>query len=290
MNPQSSVDLHLHSSASDGVLKPAALVAHAAGCGVRFMALTDHDTVAGLDEAAAAAKRLGVILITGVELSVDWRGRALHLLGLAFDPAALPLVHGLRLLQAERLERAGQMAARLTAAGAPGDAALELVHAAGQLPTRMHFARALVTLGAARDAATAFDRWLARGRPGYFAAKWPSLAEATGWVVAAGGSAVIAHPMRYPLSAGARRELCADFVNAGGRGIEVITGGGGIRNADQAISLAVRCGLDGSVGSDFHDPAIPWNPPGRLAKLPGSVRPVWSGPPFPEFEADAEPA
>jgi len=77
---------------------------------------------------------------------------------------------------------------------------------------------------------------------------------------------------------------------SGGRAIEVITGGGGIRDRDQAVSLAVRSGLDGSVGSDFHDPAIPWNPPGRLAKLPGSVRPVWSGPPFPAFETDAEPA
>jgi 3',5'-nucleoside bisphosphate phosphatase len=290
MNPRSPVDLHLHSSASDGVLEPAALVAHAAACGVRLMALTDHDTVAGLDEADVAARCLGVTLVTGVELSVDWRGRSLHLLGLAFDPVAASLVGGLRLLQELRLERAEQMAGRLTAAGAPGGAALELVRAAGRLPTRMHFARALVTLGTAADAATAFDRWLARGRPGYFAAKWPSLAEATGWVVAAGGTAVIAHPMRYPLSAGARRELCAEFASAGGRAIEVMTGGGGIRNADQAVSLAVRCGLDGSVGSDFHDPAIPWNPPGRLAKLPGSVRPVWSGPPFPAFETDAEPA
>lgn len=290
MNPLSPVDLHLHSSASDGVLDPAALVAHAAGCGVRFMALTDHDTVAGLDQAAAAAKSLGVILVTGVELSADWRGRTLHVLGLAFDPLAAPLVDGLLQLQAIRQERALQIANRLDAAGAPGNAAHDLVRAAGRLPTRMHFARALVTLGAARDITTSFDRWLARGRPGYFAAKWPSLAEVTGWVVAAGGSAVIAHPMRYPLSAGARRELCAEFAAAGGRGIEVITGGGGIRNADQAISLAIRCGLEGSVGSDFHDPAIPWNPPGRLAKLPESVRPVWSGPPFPEFETDAEPA
>ena len=290
MNPQSPVDLHLHSSASDGVLEPARLVAHAAACGVRFMALTDHDTVAGLDEASAAAGRLGVTLVAGVELSVDWRGRSLHLLGLAFDPQAPPLMRGLQQLQAVRQERAEQVAARLTAAGAPGVAALEIVRNAGELPTRMHFARALVALGVAADVASAFDRWLARGRPGYFAAKWPSLAEATGWVVAAGGSAVIAHPMRYPLSGGALRELCGEFVAAGGRGIEVITGGGGIRNADQAISLAVRCGLDGSVGSDFHDPAIPWNPPGRLAKLPGSVRPVWSGPPFPAFETDAEPA
>lgn len=290
MNPQSPVDLHLHSSASDGVLEPAALVAHAASCGVRFMALTDHDTVAGLDEAGAAAKRLGVTLVAGVELSVDWRGRSLHMLGLAFDPAAASLVRGMQALQALRLDRAEQIAARLDAAGAPGAAALDIVRTAGRLPTRMHFARALVGVGAAPDIATAFDRWLARGRPGYYAAKWPALAEVTGWVVAAGGSAVIAHPMRYPLSAGARRELCAEFAAAGGQGIEVITGGGGIRNADQAISLAVRSGLAGSVGSDFHDPAIPWNPPGRLAKLPGSVRPVWLGPPFPAFETDAEPA
>ena len=290
MNPKSPVDLHLHSSASDGVLAPAALVAHAAACGVRLMALTDHDTVAGLEEAGAAAERLGVMLVAGVELSADWRGRTLHVLGLAFDPEARPFVRGLRQLQAIRQERAEQVAARLAAAGAPGAAALEMVQNAGRLPTRMHFARALVALGAAKDVATAFDRWLARGRPGYFAAKWPSLAEATGWVVAAGGSAVIAHPMRYPLSAGALRELCGEFAALGGRAIEVVTGGGGTRHRDQAVSLAVRSGLEGSVGSDFHDPAIPWNPPGRLAKLPGSVRPVWSGPSFPAFQTDAEPA
>ncbi len=290
MNPQSAVDLHLHSSASDGVLAPAALVAHAARCGVRLMALTDHDTVAGLDEADAAARQLGVTLVAGVELSVGWRGRTLHVLGLAFDPRAATLVHGLRRLQVLRQERSERVADRLAAAGAPGAAALDMVRAAGNLPTRMHFARALVALGAAPDAATAFDRWLGRGRPGHVAAEWPSLAEATGWIVAAGGKAAIAHPMRYSLSAGARRELCAEFAAAGGRAIEVVTGGGGIRDRDQAVSLAVRSGLEGSVGSDFHDPAIPWNPPGRLAKLPGSVRPVWSGPPFSVLETDAEPA
>jgi hypothetical protein len=122
------------------------------------------------------------------------------------------------------------------------------------------------------------------------AGEWPGLAEATGWILAAGGRAVIAHPMRYPLSAGARREMCAEFAAAGGRGVEVMTGGGSPRDREQAISLAVRCGLEGSVGSDFHDPAVPWNPPGRLAKLPGSVRPVWLGPPFPVIETDVLPA
>ena len=98
------------------------------------------------------------------------------------------------------------------------------------------------------DCGAAFDRWLGRGKPGHVAGDWPELAEATAWIVAAGGKAVIAHPMRYPLSAGARRELCAEFAAAGGRGVEVVTGGGGPRDREQAISLAVRCQLEGSVG------------------------------------------
>jgi predicted metal-dependent phosphoesterase TrpH len=153
----------------------------------------------------------------------------------------------------------------------------------------MHFARALVALGAAADSASAFESWLGRGRHGYVAGEWPDLAEASAWITAAGGKAVIAHPMRYGLSAGARRELCAEFAAAGGCGIEVVTAGGR-SDREQATSLAVRCRMEGSVGSDFHDPSIPWHMPGRLAKLPGSVRPVWRGPPFPASETLAEPA
>lgn len=277
MNPQSTVDLHLHSTASDGMLEPAALVAHVAGCGVELMALTDHDTVAGIEAAAAAARVYGIGFVAGVELSVTWRGRELHVLGLAIDPQAPVLAHGLGTQQTLREARAERIAARLEAAGAPGNAAMTSIRAAGSLPTRTHFARALVAAGAAADVQAAFDRWLGRGRPGHVASAWPALAEATGWILAAGGKAVIAHPMRYPLSAGARRELCAEFKDAGGAGIEVITGGGTVRDREQAISLAVRSGLEGSAGSDFHDPAIPWNPPGRLAKLPASIRPVWAG-------------
>jgi predicted metal-dependent phosphoesterase TrpH len=277
MNPQSTVDLHLHSTASDGMLEPAALVAHVAGCGVELMALTDHDTVAGVEAAAAAARVHGIGFVAGVELSVTWRGRELHVLGLAIDPEAPVLAHGLGSQQTLREARAERIAHRLEAAGAPGNAAMTSIRAAGSLPTRTHFARALVALGAAVDIQAAFDRWLGRGRPGHVASAWPALAEATGWILAAGGKAVIAHPMRYPLSAGARRELCAEFAAAGGHGVEVITGGGSVSDREQAISLAVRSGLEGSVGSDFHDPAIPWNPPGRLAKLPASIRPVWAG-------------
>jgi hypothetical protein len=200
------------------------------------------------------------------------------------------LAHALGGQQALREARAEAIAARLDAAGAPGSRALSAIRSAGNLPTRTHFARALVAEGAAADLGAAFDRWLGRGKPGHVTSEWPGLAETTAWITGAGGKAVIAHPMRYPLSAGARRDLCAEFRAAGGRGVEVVTGGGGPRDREQAVSLAVRTGLEGSVGSDFHDPAVPWNPPGRLAKLPGSIRPVWSGPPFPAFETDAVPA
>jgi predicted metal-dependent phosphoesterase TrpH len=276
MTPHSPVDLHLHSTASDGVLEPAALVAHVAAHGVSLMALTDHDTVAGVDAAAAAAESVGVAFVAGVEISASWRGRCIHVLGLAIDPRARELGSALRSQQARREARAEAIAARLDAAGAPGAAALRSIRDFTSLPTRTHFARELVALGAAADTRAAFERWLGRGRPGHVGGEWPALAEATGWIIAAGGKAVIAHPMRYPLSAGARREMCAEFAAAGGRGIEVVTGGGSPRDREQAVSLAVRCRLEGSVGSDFHDPAVPWNPPGRLAKLPGSIRPIWS--------------
>lgn len=290
MTPHSPVDLHLHSTASDGTLDPAALVAHVAARGVKLMALTDHDTVAGVGAAAAAARAAGLAFVPGVELSASWRGRSIHVLGLAIDPASPALSRALASQQARREVRAERIASRLDAADAPGTAALAAIRADGSLPTRTHFARELVSLGAARDLPGAFERWLGRGRPGHVGGDWPELAEATAWIVDAGGKAVIAHPMRYPLSAGARREMCAEFAAAGGRGVEVMTGGGSPRDREAAIALAVRCRLEGSVGSDFHDPAVPWNPPGRLAKLPGSVRPVWLDPSFPVLETDSLPA
>jgi 3',5'-nucleoside bisphosphate phosphatase len=277
MSPQSDVDLHLHSTASDGMLEPAALVRHVAACGVKLMALTDHDTVDGVGAAAQEAQAAGIGFVAGVELSVSWRGRSLHVLGLGIDPSAPALTAGIGAAREIREERANRIAERLHKAGAPGREVLARIRAAGSMPTRTHFARGLVALGLAGDVGTAFDRWLGRGRPGHVSTPWPDMFEATGWITAAGGKAVIAHPMRYPVSAGVRRELCGEFKSAGGAGLEVITGGGSVQDREQAISLAVRTGLDGSVGSDFHDPAIPWNPPGRLAKLPASIRPVWSG-------------
>jgi predicted metal-dependent phosphoesterase TrpH len=268
------VDLHLHSDRSDGVLDPAALVALLAASGVHTFALTDHDTVAGLAPAAASAAGAGLRCITGIELSASWLGRTIHVVGLGLDPASPAITAAVAVRHALRRERAGTIARRLERAGAPGEAALARL-AGVDVPTRTHFARALADLGAARDASQAFDRWLGHGKPGHVPSEWPALEDTVAAIRDAGGTAVLAHPLRYRLSAGQRRTLVKTFAGAGGEALEVVTGGLAAHQVETAAGLALRGGLAGSVGSDCHDPALPWHRPGRLAKLPAAVVPVW---------------
>ena len=268
------VDLHLHSTCSDGLLAPAALVAMLAAARVRLFALTDHDTLAGLGEADAAARALGIRLVPGIEISSRWQGRGIHVVGLGVDPAAPALRASVAALFELRRARALAIAERLERAGAPGRAALE--HFAGiATPTRTHFARALVALGAAPDVPGAFTRWLARGKPGDVRTEWPELGATVAAINASGGAAVLAHPLRYTLSAGQRRQLAKEFRESGGAAVEVVTGGAAAHQIETALGLALRAGLEGSVGSDCHDPALPWHRPDRLAKLPQAVAPVW---------------
>ena len=269
-----AVDLHLHSTCSDGVLAPEALATMVADAGVRLFALTDHDTVAGLEAAAAVARTRGIAAIPGIEMSTRWQGRSLHVVGLGIDPAADPLRLAIEALTGLRLQRAEAIAARLEHAGAPGQAALARL-GSGTTPTRTHFARALVELGAARDIQGAFSRWLARGKPGDVRTEWPELEVTIAAITASGGVAVLAHPLRYTLSAGQRRRLVQDFRAAGGTALEVVTGGAAPHQIEAALGLALRAGLEGSVGSDCHDPALAWHRPDRLAKLPEAVAPVW---------------
>ena len=121
----------------------------------------------------------------------------------------------------------------------------------------------------------AFDRYLGRGGRAHVAGDWPPLETCIAALQAAGGVAVLAHPLRYPLSSGQRRRTAAEFRELGGVAVEVATGGSSREQLEAGISLALYTGLEGSAGSDFHDPAVAWNQPGRLAKLPASVRPVW---------------
>jgi hypothetical protein len=267
-------DLHLHSNCSDGVLPPSQLVALVAQAGIKRFALTDHDTTAGLDEAATAAGLLGLTAISGIELSAAWHGRTIHVVGLNIDPCAPLLCACIQQLQRLRQQRILEITRRLDRLGAPGQA-VQMQLSALNVPTRTHVARALVELGAITSVASAFDRWLGDGKSAYVAAEWPDLAQIVAGIISAGGTAVIAHPLRYRLSAGQRRQLLAEFKTAGGTGLEIVSGNHAPHQIETALGLALRAGLDGSVGSDCHDPAIPWHRLGRLAKLPASVTPVW---------------
>lgn len=270
-----AVDLHLHSDFSDGRLPPAELVALVARCAVHTFALTDHDTVAGLPEAAVAAHQRGLRLIPGVELSVTWAGHELHLLALGIDPDHPALRDGLARQAAIRRERARRIADRLARAGIPG--ALEGARdraRAGHI-TRSHFARHLVESGHVADFGAAFHRYLGRGRPGHTRSRWVSLEEAIAWTRAAGGVAVLAHPHRYRLSGRWTRRLLEAFRAAGGEGLEVACGGGSAGAFAGNADHARRHDLEGSAGSDFHDPANPWIRPGRLTPLPPDITPVW---------------
>jgi predicted metal-dependent phosphoesterase TrpH len=270
-----SIDLHLHSRASDGALTPASLVAHAAAHGVRTLALTDHDTLAGLEEAQAAALVLGVTFVRGIELSASHGGHALHVVGLGLGTATPALDALVAVIATQRNARALEIAHRLDRAGAPGTEALVLAQRSTPRPTRTHFARALVQLGHLREPQQAFDRYLGRGGRAHVPGEWPALENCIAAIHSAGGVAVLAHPLRYALSNGQRRRLAAEFRDLGGEAVEVATGGGSREQLESGVALALCSGLEGSVGSDFHDPATAWNQPGRLAKLPASVRPVW---------------
>ncbi len=267
------IDLHCHSTASDGTLAPAAVVARAAAQGVTMLALTDHDTTAGLAEAAAAARRQGLHFVPGIELSALWAGMTIHVVGLDIDPDHPVLQAGQARQAEERARRAQAMVARLLELGFEGaEAALpEDLRGAG----RSHFARWLVAEGHAKDWRAAFKRYLSRGRPAYVPGRWPALEEVVAWIRAAGGVPVLAHPARYRLTHAKLERLLRQFVAAGGEALEVVSSSHGPEDRLRMARLATRLGLAASAGSDFHGPGG-FVELGRDLSLPEGCRPVWT--------------
>jgi 3',5'-nucleoside bisphosphate phosphatase len=269
-------DLHCHSTASDGVLTPRALVERATGMGVDVLALTDHDELRGLEEAAATAAAQGIRLIPGVEVSVTWSGSTVHVVGLAVDPAHPGLVAGLAGNRGGRAARARAMSDELARMGIAG--ALEGAYAYADnrdLIGRTHFARFLVERGVVKDVKTVFKKFLVKGKPGYVHHEWAALADALAWIRAAGGVSVLAHPGRYHFGPERMRRLLAEFRELGGDGIEVVTGSHTAEQIPVYADLAVEYGLMASVGSDFHAPGEGGRELGRLVRLPERCRPIW---------------
>lgn len=274
MTPQ--FDLHCHSTISDGLLAPVDLVNYAAGKGVDVLALTDHDDVAGLSEAAQAAKARGLGFVNGVEISVTWHRRTLHIVGLKVDPDFVPLREGLQRIRDSRHVRAQGMADSLARAGISGSLEGAYAHATrGGIISRSHFARWMVEQGYASDVRGVFKRFLVAGKPGYFEHKWADLEDALDWIIGSGGIAVLAHPGRYDLGRTNMLTLLNEFRELGGKALEVVTGS---HTADQYYEfarLAHQFDLLASSGSDYHGPGMTYMEMGRLPALPAICTPVW---------------
>lgn len=271
-----NVDLHCHSTVSDGALSPAELVRRAGRNGVDVLAVTDHDHLGGLDEARATAGEAGVGFIDGVEISVTWRGATVHIVGLGIDPADRALRMGLESVRSGRVERARAMAQSLRSAGIPAsfEGAMRFARNPAMI-SRTHFARYLVECGVAGDVRAVFRSYLVPGKPGYCRFDWTTLANAVGWIRSAGGIALIAHPGRYSLSAAAFADLIAEFHAAGGTGIEVVTGNHSAEQFRLFGALARQHGLLASRGSDFHAPEESGIDLGALPALDARLDPVW---------------
>jgi predicted metal-dependent phosphoesterase TrpH len=270
------IDLHCHSDCSDGALSPGALVQRAATRGLRVLALTDHDTVAGLAEAERTARQAGIAFVNGVEISVSWGATTLHVLGLRIDPEAPHLVEGLSVLRAARSRRGEEIASKLERVGFHGalQGALQLASAPDRLG-RVHFARWLVAQEAVKDVKSAFRRYLGEGRPAHVRHRWTSLVHAIEWIRGAGGVALLAHPARSGLRPGRLGALFAEFQALGGVGVEVVSGCHTRQDAEAIAELARATGLLASSGSDFHSPEDSWLDVGQVACLPPRCVPVW---------------
>ncbi len=270
-----TIDLHCHSTISDGLYSPEELVAYAHEQGVKVLALTDHDDMSGLSRARKAAEQHGMQFINGVEISVTWKRRTLHIVGLKVNPDYVPLKTALDAVKQERLDRAKLMAEGLDKFGIEGSFEGARRIAGNSIITRSHFARFLVEAGYVKDVKTVFKKFLVKGKPGFVEHEWMTLKEAVTLIKDSGGVAVIAHPGRYDLGRTNMPLLMHQFRMCGGEAIEVVTGSHTPPQYTQFAEIAHQFSLKSSLGSDFHGPGMSYMAMGRIAELPANCIPVW---------------
>lgn len=243
--------------------------------GVTHLALTDHDTVAGLTEAATEASLQGIALIPGVEFSSQWQGLGVHIVGLQFDIAHPALQQALAQQSTARQARAIEIDRRLAKVGIRGALAGAERIASGALVGRPHFAQYLVEHGAVPSVAAAFKRYLGAGKIGDVKQGWLDVSAVVSAIVVSGGTAVLAHPLKYKITLTRLRRLLAEFCAAGGQAIEVSSGPQTPSETKSLAELAKSLGLSASCGSDFHTPTNAWQELGAYAAMPVGLTPVW---------------
>ena len=269
------IDLHTHTTASDGSFAPAALVQKAYEIGLAALAVTDHDTLGGLAEASEEARRLGLDFLTGVELSVEDKEGRFHLLGYGFDPDFPELAEKLLGLRRSRAARNTQMAAKMAALGLP--VTMDDVRNAAkkyakdgedsEVIARPHFAQALIAAGVVGTVQEAFDKYLASGKPLYQAKDVLTPADAAALLHRAGGIAVMAHPGLVPLSQDALAARIKSLAeDAGMDGLEALYSQHSPAETAFFLQIAEENNLLVTGGSDFHGTPKPFVPLGIVSE------------------------
>jgi predicted metal-dependent phosphoesterase TrpH len=256
------IDLHLHTTASDGRCSPEELVEHVSAAGVTVMAVTDHDTTAAIAEVRAAARRRGIEAISGIEITAIDAGRDVHVLGYFFDPLNAALGAFLSAQRAARIARVQAIALRLAALGVPVEIESLLdqaVRESGRSIGRPQVARAMIAAGHVADTREAFDRWLADDRPGFVPRAGASPGVIIDVIHGAGGTASLAHPGKTGLDV--RIETLA---RAGLDAIEAFHPDHDALLAQRYVEMARAFGLLLTGGSDFHGDPVHGLSPGSV--------------------------
>ncbi|MBN2656477.1 MAG: PHP domain-containing protein [Spirochaetales bacterium] len=246
------IDLHTHSTESDGTNTPAELMDLAKERGITTIALTDHDTCAGLEEAENRARELGIRFIPGIELEISFKPGEFHLLGLNIINWKTEMVPALDLIMRRRLERNLKMVSLMQSLGIELSYEDVVEEAKGQVIGRPHFASLLVKKGIVKNSAKAFEKYLAVGRPFYIEKEALALDEGIDLIKRSGGHPVIAHPMSLFVSWGKLPERLAQWKETGIEGIEVWHSGAKPRKSRRLEIIADDLGFFKTGGSDYH--------------------------------------
>jgi predicted metal-dependent phosphoesterase TrpH len=268
------IDLHCHSHFSDGALSPTVLLEKAIRSGIKLLAMTDHDTTAGLDELHNAANGVDIQIINGIELSTRWKKHDIHILGLNIKPDADALLSLIAKQNKSRILRAKTIAQSLSSAGIQNTYQKAYDIAGHERLGRPHFAQVLVNEGLVPDLQAAFKHFLGRGKIAYVPTEWVSVQDATTSIIEAGGCAVIAHPLKYKLTRSKLNTLITEFKSAGGHGLEVVSGEMIQSQINELAGLCLRFDLMASSGSDYHH-ELSRTGLGQQRQLPVNCQPVW---------------
>ncbi len=269
------VDLHSHSTFSDGVLTPEQLVLRAGQMQVDLLAITDHDCIDAIApaEEAIARHNLRLTLVPGIEFSTKWHGFEIHILGLNFNGSDQALLKTIAQQQQKRQERAEKIARKLAHLNIE-DLSAKVAKVSAKSISRMHFAKVLVAEKKCKDAPAAFTKYLSKNKAAYVSPDWLSIDQAIAAIKDAGGVACLAHPFHYDMKTKWLRRLFDDFVNWGGEATELIHPRVSPTKLNVIQDIAKEHKLYASVGSDFHAPNR-WTELGRKLTLPSNFAPIW---------------